>query len=103
MHVNVLDSDPLLALAAVPIERIEQHRVGPRKLIGLGEVLASAFEALFADHGAPVAFHAGVVGGDQLRRYHAFDLVPRPNAGQRRNGGGHLPVAFLVVRVLGPE
>jgi hypothetical protein len=33
--MDVLHCDLLLALAAVPIERIEQHRVGARKLVGL--------------------------------------------------------------------
>src|SRR5512133_2409409 len=32
------------------------------------QVLATPLEGLFADHGAPIALHRGVVGGDQLRR-----------------------------------
>ena len=41
----------------------------------LGEVLAPALQGLFADHGAAVAFHRGVVGRDQLRPHHALKLV----------------------------
>ena len=41
MNVNVLDCDLLLALAAMVIERIEQHGVRPGNLVGLAQVLAS--------------------------------------------------------------
>ena len=86
----MLHRDLLLALAAVAIERFEQRRIGARELVRLGEVLAPALEGLLADHGAPVAFHRGVVGGDQLRRHHAFQLVLRPDADQRSNRGAQL-------------
>ena len=80
MDVDVLDRDLLLALAAVAVERFEQRGIGAGELVGLGEVLAPALEGLFADHGAAIAFHRSVVGGDQLRRHHAFELVLRPDA-----------------------
>ena len=38
------------------------------KACSLGRVLASAFEHLFTQHGASVAFHRRVVGSDQLCR-----------------------------------
>ena len=93
MDVDVLDRDLLLALAAMAVEGFEQRRVGAGELVGLGEVLAPALEGLLADHGAPVAFHRGVVGGDQLRRHHAFQLVLRRDADQRGDGGAQLLVA----------
>jgi hypothetical protein len=40
----------------------------------LVQVLAPALKGLVADHGASVAFHRGVVCGDELRRDHALDL-----------------------------
>jgi hypothetical protein len=36
VNVNMLDRDLLLALAAVPVERIEQYRIGAGELVGLG-------------------------------------------------------------------
>jgi hypothetical protein len=44
-------------------------------LLVRAEVLAPALEALFADHRALVAFHGGIVGGDELRRNHAPDFT----------------------------
>jgi hypothetical protein len=40
MDVHMLDRDLLLALVAVAVERFEQHGVGARQLVRLGEVLA---------------------------------------------------------------
>jgi len=57
MNVDVLNRYLLLAFAAMAVEGFEQRRIGARQLVGLGEVLASSLEGLFADHGAPVAFH----------------------------------------------
>jgi hypothetical protein len=37
--------------------------------VGLGEVLASSLEGLFADHGAPVAFHRWLAFGSVPTRY----------------------------------
>ena len=72
MDIDVLNCHPLLTLAAVAIEGFEQCRIGSGAFVGLGEIFAPAFEGLFAIHGASLAFHRGVVGGDQLRRHHAY-------------------------------
>ena len=64
MHMDMFHCDLLLALAAMPIERFEQRGVGAGKFVRLREVLLSALECLLAEHGAAVAFHRGVVGGD---------------------------------------
>jgi hypothetical protein len=65
----------------VPVQVVEQHRIGPRKLVGLVQVFAAAFERLFADRCAPVALNGGIVRGKQLRRDHTFKLVFRSDAG----------------------
>ena len=83
MNVDMLHGHLLLALAAMAVECFEQCSVGAGKFVRLGEVLAPPLKALFADHGASVAFHCGVVGGDQLRRHHAFKLVSWLDADQR--------------------
>jgi hypothetical protein len=46
--VNVLDRYLLLALAAMPVQGVEQHGLSPGKLVRLTQVLASALEGLFA-------------------------------------------------------
>jgi len=86
VHVHVLNGHLLLALAAVPVERFNERRIGAGELVRLGEVLSPALERLLADHSAPVAFHRRVMCGDQLRRHHPFQLVLRSNASQRRDG-----------------
>ena len=103
MDMDMLHRDLLLALAAMAVEGFEQGGIGAGQLVGLGKVLATPFEGLFAEHGAPVAFHRGVVGGDQLRRHHAFEFVPRPDPDQRGNRGAQLLVAFVRALVLHPE
>ncbi|WP_347264296.1 hypothetical protein [Nitrobacter sp.] len=95
MNVDVFDRDLLLTLAAMAVEGFEQRRVSARQLVGLGEVLAPPLEGLFADHGAPIAFHCSVVRGDQLRRHHAFQLVLGRDADQRGDRGAQLLVALL--------
>jgi hypothetical protein len=64
MDVDVFDRDFLPTLATMAVERFEQRGVGAGKFVRLREVLLSALECLLADHGAAVAFHRGVVGGD---------------------------------------
>jgi hypothetical protein len=66
MHMDMFHGDLLLAFAAVPVQGVEQHGIGPRKLVRLTQVLASALEGLFAEHGAPIAFHRGIVAGEHL-------------------------------------
>src|SRR5215472_15810106 len=95
MYMHVLHRDLLLSFAAVAIERIEQSRIGARELVRLAQVLAPALERLFADHGAPIAFHRNVMGGDKLRRDHAFKLVSWRDADQGIDGRMALPPDFL--------
>src|SRR5438874_11102996 len=102
MNVDVLNRYLLLAFAAMPVEGIEQRRIRARQLVGLREVLAPSLEGLLADHGAPIAFHRGVVGSDKLRSHHAFQLVLRSNADQRGDRSASLFVACADVGVLEP-
>ena len=76
VDVDVLHRDLLLAFAAVAIERIEQSRIGAGEFVGLAQILAPSLERLFAKHGAPIAFHRSVMGGDKLCRDHAFEFIP---------------------------
>lgn len=57
------------------IERVQQHRIGAGQLIGLAQVLAPAFERLLVDHRPSVAFHRGIVRGDELCRDHPFYFI----------------------------
>jgi hypothetical protein len=100
MNVNVLHRHLLLALAAVAIEGFKQRGEGAAELVRLVKVLAPALESLLVNHGAPVALHRRIVGGDQLRRHHAFQLVLRTDAGERRDGGAQLLVSRFRTRVL---
>jgi hypothetical protein len=59
MHMDVLDCDFLLTLAAVTIEHIEQQCVGAGELVRLAQIIAPPLERLLADHGTPIAFHGG--------------------------------------------
>ena len=95
MDVNVLHSDLLLALAPMPVERFEQRGKGVGELIRLGEILAPALESLLTVHSAPVALHRRIVGGDQLRRHHALQLVLWPDASQSGEGGAELLISRL--------
>ena len=52
MHVDVLDGDPLLALAAVTVKGLGQRCIGAREFVRLVEALASTFEGLIAKHRA---------------------------------------------------
>src|SRR5215216_2933617 len=85
MNVNVLHRDLLLSLAPMPVQALQKHSISAGELIGLAQVLAPAFEGLLPGHGAPVAVHRGVVGGDQLRRHHALQLVLRTDALRHRS------------------
>jgi hypothetical protein len=80
MHMDVLDRDLLLTLAAMAVKRVDQSRVGASELVGLVQVLAPALESLFCDHGAPITFHRGVVSGNKLSGDHAFHLILRLDA-----------------------
>ena len=95
MYVDVFHNNLLLTLAAVPVESFEQSRVSTGALVGLIEILAPSLERLFTDHGAPVAFHRGVVGGNQLPRDHAFEFVLRRNADHSADRGAQLLVTLI--------
>ena len=69
------------------IEGFDQGCEGPTELIRLREIFAPGLWVLLAEHSAPVALHCGIVGGDQLRRHHPFQLVFWIEAGERRDGG----------------
>ena len=85
VDMDVLDRDFLLPFPAVPVERIKQYRVSARQLVGLGQILAVPFERLLANHGAPIAFHCGIMRSDKLGRNHALDFVFRADPDQRSN------------------
>ncbi|MGE0775513.1 MAG: hypothetical protein AB7L36_10825 [Sphingomonadaceae bacterium] len=103
MDVDVLHRNLLLALAAVAIECLEQRGEGAGELVRLGEVIASALEGLFADHGAAIAFHRRVVSRDQLRRHHTFQFVLRPDPDQSCDRGGVLLFLCLTIGTLQPK
>ena len=87
VDVNMFDRDFLLAFSAMTVESIEQHCPGSGKFVRLAEVFASSLERLVADHRSAVAFHRGIVGGDQLRRHHAFQFVLWCDPDQRGDNG----------------
>jgi hypothetical protein len=103
MDVDVLHSDLLLAFAAVAVERFEERGKGAGELVRLGKVFTAAFGMLIGNHGTPIALHRRVVGGDQLRRHHAFELVLRTDASQSGKGGAQLLVSRLRAGVLQPK
>ena len=103
MDVHVLHCDLLLALAAVAVERVEQGRIGARKLVRLAQVLAARLECLLSEHRSPVALHGGIVCGQQLSRDHAFKLVSRPDTDQREKSSIVLLVTSLLVGMLEPK
>jgi hypothetical protein len=103
MHMHVLERDLLLALATVAIEGIEKHCIGSRQFIGLAQILASPLELLFAEHSAPVAFHGGIVCGDELSRDHALELVFRSDPDEHRHRCFVLTIARVFVRMRHPQ
>ena len=46
MNMDMLDRYLLLALAALTIDRVEQHGLSPGKLVGLAQVFASPLKRL---------------------------------------------------------
>jgi hypothetical protein len=67
------------------------------------EVIPPALQGLVADHCAPVAFHRGVVCGDELRRDHALDFILRSNSDQPRDSCVVLPLAHFLIGMLDRE
>ena len=57
----------------------------------------TALECLLSDHGATITFHRGVVAGDELRGYHALELIPMSYADQRVHCRVALPPHFFCV------
>ena len=83
VDVNVLHRNLLLALTAVAVECVEQHRVRAGELVGLAQILTPAPEGLFKKHGPSIAFHRGAVSSDKLGPDHALDLVFRADPSER--------------------
>ena len=98
VDVDVLDGDLLLALAAMAVQGFEQRGVGAGEPVRLVQVLAAALERLLAEHGAPVAFHRGVVAGEELGGNHPLKLVLRADADQGSHRGAVLPVVSSLRR-----
>ena len=99
----MLDPDHLLAIAPVPVQRLEQRGIGPRQLGGGVEVHLPALDGLVGQHGPTLAFHARGVAGDHLAGQHALQLVPGLGSDQGGAGGQELPIALLVVRLREPQ
>jgi hypothetical protein len=72
-------------------------------LLAWPRFFASALERLFADHGAPVAFHRGIVRRDKLSRDHSLDFVFRSDSNERRHRRAVLTVAGFLLRVSNPK
>jgi hypothetical protein len=83
MDVDMLDCYLLLAFTAVAIERFEERHIGAGELVRLRRIFPATFEGLLVNHGTPGALHRRIVGGGQLGRHHALQLVLRPDANQR--------------------
>jgi hypothetical protein len=49
MHVDMLHRHLLLALAAMPVQSVEQHDIGSGQLVGLVQVLTSALNRLLGE------------------------------------------------------
>ena len=103
MHVDVLDGDPLLALAAVTVKSLGQRCIGAREFVGLVQALASTFEGLIAKHRAPAALHSGVMDRDQLCAQHPLKLVARLHAFHGSDRCVELAIALLGIAVLHPQ
>jgi hypothetical protein len=97
--------------------RSKGHVLSPAPLPGRGFFVSGPFllrESLFAwvrfsqrpskgllvNHGTPVALHRRIVGGDQLRRHHALQLVVRTDTDQGSEGGANLLVSRLRMGML---
>jgi hypothetical protein len=74
VNVDMLHNHPLLAFAAVAIERFQQRGEGAGKLAGMREILTPRFSMLLGNRGTPVTIHRSIVRGDQLRHHQADDV-----------------------------
>ena len=91
IDVDMLDRDLLLAFAAMAVECFKKGCVSSRKLAGLGQTFIAPLRGLACKPGSTIAIHYGVVSGNQLRSYHAFQLVPGTDAHQSRDSRVKLP------------
>jgi hypothetical protein len=103
MHVDVFHCYLLLALTAMPVQSVQQHRVCARKLVGLVQVLTSALGRLLREHRASVTFHRGIVRGEELSRDHSLKLIYRPDPNESHHGRAALTVSFLFLRMSHPK
>src|SRR5947209_443652 len=103
VNVDMLHGDLLLSLSSVTIQRIKQQCERSRKLVGLIRAVVAALERLAPDHCSPITFHRSAVGGDQLRRHHAFQLVSGGYSDETRKGRPDLFVLRLLIGMLEPE
>jgi hypothetical protein len=115
MNVHVFYRDLLRALAAMAIERVEQHREGARELASLVQVFMPQAGRV-AVQGDRVAVHRGIVAGEHLRRNHVFqrilrgdsgytsgDRAARPNVNGAHQTDASLSKFFLGKNNLGPN
>jgi hypothetical protein len=81
----------------MPVESLQKRGVGPRELVRLAEVFASAFKRLLADHGAAITFHRGIVACNELCCHHAFQLIVRINANEPCYRGADLIFSLFFI------
>jgi hypothetical protein len=93
--MDVLYRHFLLALAAMP--RKFTRACWP------GSGFRGALLASDREHGAPIAFHAGVVGRQQLSGYHPLRFVFRVDPDKRTGRGLVLAVPCFIIGMPRPE
>lgn len=77
VHMHMLDSHRLLALAAVFVEGFEQASVGSAQFDTLIDIGVTALEGLILEHGTSVALHRRLMRNDHLGGEHGLGFVPR--------------------------
>ncbi|WP_373054740.1 hypothetical protein [Thioalkalivibrio sp.] len=102
VDMDVFNHDLLLPLATMAVESLQEGREGAGEFVCLIEIFPPTIEGLFAQHGATVALHRGVVGSDKLGCHHALQLVLRPDTDHCLDQSVHLLIESLCVRVLHP-
>ena len=83
---DVLDPDHLLALAAVPVERVGQGRERAHQPVAVLQPQLAAGEGLLGQGGPAESFHGGLVGRHHLCCQHGLDDVARADIGQSAYG-----------------
>ena len=61
------------------------------------------FEGLFGEHGAPVAFHGGIVRREQLNGEHCLEFVSRADTEQSGDGCVAQPACGVLVGISKPK